>query len=143
MRRPGLLLAATLLATGCTSFESDWKNAPTAVEDGVSGRWIGSWQNTNNTHGGALRAVVKPKGKDTYSARFHAEWGSHSGSFRTPLVGHFESGDFVFQGSRRIVGVKITTQGRVSTNRFEATYDSAFDRGSFSLGRQGEGNAER
>ncbi len=135
MVRPASLLVAALLVSGCSSFEKEWAAAPASAPDGVSGRWIGRWQNTNNTHGGALRAVVKPDGKEGYDARFHAEWGSHSGSFRTPLPGAFKDGEYRFRGSRRILGVKITTAGNIGTNGFDATYDSAFDRGIFRLQR--------
>jgi hypothetical protein len=135
MLRPASLLVAALLISGCSSFEKEWAAAPASAPDGVSGRWIGNWQNTNNTHGGALRAVVKPDGKEAYTARFHAEWGSHSGSFRTPLPGVFKDGEYGFRGSRRILGVKITTAGSIGTNGFDATYDSAFDSGIFQLQR--------
>ena len=135
MVRSASLLVAALVLSGCNSFEKEWAAAPATAADGVAGRWTGRWQNTNNTHGGALRAVVKPDGKEAYTARFHAEWGNHSGSFRTPLPGAFKDGQYHFSGSRRILGVKITTAGRIGTNGFEATYDSAFDRGTFQLGR--------
>ena len=135
MLRPALLALAAALATGCTSFESDWKGASDGTPGSITGRWTGSWQNTNNTHGGPLKAVLKPDGPDGYTARVHAEWGSHSGSFRTPIHGRFEDGTYVFTGSRRIVGMKIATAGRISPTNFVATYDSAFDRGTFTLKR--------
>jgi pimeloyl-ACP methyl ester carboxylesterase len=49
--------------------------------------------------------------------------------------GRFEDGTYVFTGSRRIVGMKIATAGRISPTNFVATYDSAFDRGTFTLKR--------
>ena len=101
-----LVGVTAVLVTGCTSFEKDWRQArqqPTPDAD-IGGAWTGTWQNTNNAHGGALRAVVTPSGADSYAARFHATWGSHRGSFRTELKGVREGDDFVFEGRKRILG---------------------------------------
>lgn len=136
MKRMGFLAALALFLTGCRSFEKDWEHASATSADPAAGRWIGTWQNTNNTHSGPLRAVVVPV-PGGYRARFEAGWGRHSGSFRTRLRGT-PAGDAVeFEGRRRILGVKITTRGRADGKSFEATYDSRFDRGSFEMRRPG------
>jgi hypothetical protein len=133
------LLALFVALSGCSSFETQWRQAATTTSvfpgSPIAGRWTGTWQNTNNTHSGALRALVRPAGPNTFKARFHATWGKHSGSFRTTLRGRFEGDEFVFTGTKRILFVKLTTAGRISTNRFDATYDSRFDRGTFTLKR--------
>lgn len=120
---------------GCTSFESRWKSAPAVSADGVSGQWIGTWQNTNNAHGGPLQAVLIEKGSNTFSAYFHAGWGKHSGTFRTPIQGNREGETYRFKGSKRVFGVKIDTAGTIRSNEFRATYESRFDHGTFTLKR--------
>ena len=44
---------------------------------------------------------------------------------------------FRFSGSKRVLGVKITTAGTIEPDRFNATYDSRFDSGTFTLKRPG------
>lgn len=132
-----LAAAILLLAAGCASFERPWQRAlqqPPPATD-ITGAWIGTWQNTNNSHGGALRALVTRVDESTYRARFHATWGGHSGSFRTVLRGHGESGEFVFTGSKRILGFRITNTGRANATNFVSTYESRFDTGTFTLRR--------
>lgn len=136
MKRFGLLVAITVLLAGCSSFDADWKAASAAKSGGISGRWVGTWQNTNNTHGGVLKALITPDGTNEFAARFYAEWGSHSGSFKTTLRGHFENDTFVFESSKRIMGFKITTAGHATYEDFFATYSSRFDNGTFTLKRQ-------
>ena len=130
-------LALTILSTmcGCTSFETRWKNAHSNSTDGVAGRWVGTWQNTNNAHGGPLKAVLVPTGSNAFSAYFHAGWGKHSGTFRTPIQGNRAGDAFRFKGSKRVFGVKIDTAGTIGSGEFNATYDSRFDSGTFTLKR--------
>ena len=103
--------------------------------DGVSGRWVGTWQNTNNAHGGPLQAVLISQGTHTFAAYFHAGWGKHSGTFKTPIQGEHEGESFRFQGSKRILGLKINTAGTIRSDEFNATYESRFDSGTFTLKR--------
>lgn len=134
-----VMATCVLLLGGCRSFEKDWSAARTgsvAVDArGLSGAWSGTWQNTNNTHGGPLRAVLWRVDDDEYRARFHAGWGRRSGSFSTRLKGGWTNGGFVFSGTQRVWGVPIRTAGRVDAARLESGYDSPFDRGTFTLGR--------
>ena len=135
-----VLAAGALAATGCRSFEKDWTAARTgdgrpADPRGVAGPWAGTWQNTNNTHGGPLRAVLWRVDDNAYQARFHAGWGKRSGSFSTRLKGTWTNDVFVFSGTKRVFGVPIRTAGRVDPRRLESGYDSPFDRGTFTLGR--------
>lgn len=136
---PVLLVALALLVPGCRSFEKDWREAragAAAVDPrGLAGAWSGAWQNTNNTHGGPLRAVLWRVDDGDYRARFHASWGRRSGSFQTRLKGGWTNGAFVFSGTRRVFGVPIRTAGRADATRLESGYDSPLDRGTFTLGR--------
>lgn len=130
-----------LLATGCTSFEKKWqatRQQPPPAGD-ITGAWTGTWQNTNNAHGGALRALVTQMNATNYTVRFHAVWGSHSGSFNTKLVGQPEGDEFVFVGRKRILGFLITTRGHANATNFFSTYESRFDTGTFTLKRPATG----
>ena len=131
----GTVLALALTLCGCSSFESRWNAAPSTSADGVSGRWIGTWQNTNNAHGGPLQAVLIAKGSNDFSAYFHAGWGKRSGTFQTPIQGSREGDTFRFTGSKRVFGVKIKTSGVIQPDEFNAFYDSRFDSGTFTLKR--------
>lgn len=134
-------LAALLLVpalAGCRSFESDWNAAaertgPFAAPG--AGRWTGTWGNTNNGHGGPLRAVLRTDDGTHYTARFHAGWGSHSGSFTTPLHGSWADGRCRFTGSKRVFGLRIDTEGVLTDTGFDAAYRSALDQGRFTLRR--------
>ena len=132
------VLAALPWIAGCRSFEKDWQQAASGSESAPArgtGRWIGTWGNTNNGHGGPLRAVhVSPDGTN-YNARFHAVWGSHSGSFRTTLHGAWQGDECRFTGSRRVLGFRIETDGTLTDQTLEAVYTSAFDNGRFTLRR--------
>ncbi|KAB2664907.1 MAG: hypothetical protein DVB31_09620 [Verrucomicrobia bacterium] len=133
-----LCLLALPWIAGCRSFESDWNGAAIASESAPipgTGRWIGTWGNTNNTHGGPLRAVVKSPDGTNYTARFHAVWGNHSGSFRTPLPGRWQGDAYRFAGSKRVFGFRIDTAGTLTERSLEATYSSSLDQGRFSLRR--------
>ena len=136
----GVMASLAMAAAGCRSFEKDWdlarQGSATTDPLRVAGAWTGTWQNTNNTHGGPLRAVLWRVDDHEYRARFHAGWGRRSGSFRTRLKGSWTNGVFVFSGTRRVLGVPIRTSGQVDGTRLESGYDSPFDRGTFTLGRQ-------
>ncbi len=84
---------------------------------------------------GALRALVTQVNPTNYAVRFHAVWGSHSGSFNTKLIGQREGDEFVFVGRKRILGFLITTRGHANATNFFSTYESRFDTGTFTLKR--------
>ncbi len=139
----GLLALIGLVGfgTGCASFEKHWDNAqayPGHSKD-LTGRWTGTWQNTNNDHGGNLRAVLVPitsvSDEVRYEARFHATWGRRKGGFKSVLIGEWQEELFVFESRRRILGVLITTAGSATSERFLSDYHSRFDTGTFVLER--------
>ena len=70
----GLLLLC--LAPGCSSFHREWRAAGrNPVQPGaLTGRWEGTWQNTNNTHRDRLRAIITQTQPGTYRAFFHARY---------------------------------------------------------------------
>lgn len=129
------LLALLTLVTGCRSFERDWREAAAQSSVGVNGRWIGTWQNTNNTHSGSLRAVLRETAPGEVKARFHATWGGLAGSFRTDLQGRWEGEAWHFTGRKRIAGFLITTEGTATAREMNVRYRSAPDTGTFTLHR--------
>ena len=133
------IAAFLLLLTGCRSFEKDWARAGAPPERPAlgTGRWVGTWQNTNNTHSGALRAVVTALDGTNHTARFQAQWGKHTGGFRARLPGVWQDGRLVFSGSERILGFRIDTAGTLTDETLDATYTSRFDVGTFTLRRPG------
>jgi hypothetical protein len=130
-----LALAAGCTSFGKTAFQAEWKRHRSGPNTGITGCWAGSWQNTNNSHGGKLWAVIIQNSGTEYAARFEATWGEKSGSFKTKLKGRQEGDDFVFEGRKRIMGFLITTRGRANGTNFFSTYESRFDTGTFTLGR--------
>ncbi len=74
-----VLTSAVLLTAGCSSFSKEWRAAAHPAADpagaGISGRWIGTWQNTNNTHSDRMRAVVTPVSATEYRVHVHAKYG--------------------------------------------------------------------
>lgn len=141
------LAAALFTSSGCRSFEKDWAAAakiPVAPNDPLTGRWIGTWQNTNNAHGGALRAIVPPASGSSASkrtVRYHAVWGTHNGSFTSPLLVETQGDGVHFTGSKWILGFQIKTEGEARNGQFNATYHSAFDNGTFTLRRVPAGDS--
>ncbi len=125
------------LLPGCRSFDEDWRRAgePAAGAPIGTGRWTGTWQNTNNTHSGVLRAVVQAPDGTNYTARYYAEWGTHHGTFRSPLPGVWHDGRLAFSASKRVVGFRIDTAGTLTDTALDATYTSRFDVGTFTLRR--------
>lgn len=131
------LVALALCLAGCTSFESEWDRAvrlPAPASDPM-GPWVGTWQNTNNTHGGALRAILVRESATDYRATFHATWGKRSGGFTTRLKGARDGNTLRFTGGKRLLFLKIRNRGEVSPTGFHSTYESRLDNGTFTLRR--------
>jgi hypothetical protein len=136
----GVGLAFPLLA-GCSSFTRDWKaaaSAPMPTTD-ISGRWEGTWQNTNNTHRDKMRAILTRISDGEYRARFHAKYAKILGfSYATTFHGTWTSGEFVFHGEEnlgKLAGGLYKYDGRISPTNFFSTYDSKHDVGTFTLKR--------
>jgi hypothetical protein len=134
-----LLVAAS--SAGCKSFDSEWSAtcATPQPSQSIQGAWIGTWQNTNNTHHGQLRAVLSKKSETNYTAHFHATWGSHSGGFTTQLKGQWDNDAYRFEGRKRILGFLIVTRGDASATNLFSVYESRFDNGTFTLRRPLDG----
>jgi hypothetical protein len=135
--KTGRALVALGLLCGCSSFEHEWARAAKQppLDSDPMGAWTGTWQNTNNTHGGALRALLVRASPTNYTATFHATWGKQSGTFSTRFVGSREGNELAFTGSKRLLMVRIRNVGTVNPTNLTSTYESRFDDGTFTLTR--------
>jgi hypothetical protein len=136
-----LALVILLVATGCSSFNREWKTA-TAVPGATNrfdGRWEGTWLSDVNGHNGALRCVLKRVSDTHYQAHFKATyWKIFRGSYEVDLTGGWEKGVWTFQGNEDLgwlFGGVYRYQGRISPTNFFSTYESKHDHGKFELRR--------
>ena len=143
-----LLAVLCLVASvGCSSFEKRWKEAAhTPPRNAFSGRWEGRW--TSDSHrspsgkpmGGALRCIFTPKDASHYEAVFKAEWLVFSSTYATTFTVAPHGKELHFRGTQdlgALYGGVYRYAGTVRADRFEATYDSSYDRGVFWLKRPG------
>lgn len=137
----GALVLLAGLLVGCSSFSRDWKAAdrPAADPLGIEGRWIGTWQNTNNTHADKMRAVMTRTGDGIYNVHFHAKYKKVLGfKYRATFKGTAENGAFIFRGEEDLgvlAGGVYRYAGTVSPTNFYSTYESKYDTGTFTLRR--------
>lgn len=135
------IVAVAILLTGCSSFNREWRAAgrEPVPSEGISGQWIGTWQNTNNTHSDTMRAVLKDSGNGTYQAHFHARYKRiFSFAYTVELAGRRETDRFRFHGESdlgKMAGGVYRYNGWASGTNFFSTYDSKYDVGTFTLHR--------
>jgi hypothetical protein len=136
----GLTLA--MAATGCSTFNSDWKraSATTATAHDIDGRWEGSWLSDRNGHHGGLRCLVSRLDDRSYRARFKATyWKFLRFSYTVNLQATREpSGLFNFQGEANLGwwgGGVYHYDGHATPTNFFSTYRSKYDHGTFRMAR--------
>src|SRR5687768_338166 len=95
------LLLVLLLASGCSSFERQWKKtvqAPTPA-DGLTGAWEGRWLSHANGHNDKLRCLVTSDPQKGTHARFHAKYKKiFSFGYTVPLEARQETNRWIFKG---------------------------------------------
>ncbi len=135
-------VALSLLVAGCSSFSREWKAATPPAQDalGIEGRWIGTWQNTNNTHADRMRAVVREVAPLEYRVYFHAKYKKILGfKYHATFLGSAQNGAFVFHGEQdlgKLAGGLYRYDGSIRPTNFFSTYQSKYDSGTFTLGRE-------
>lgn len=141
-----LALAALVLA-GCASFERDWKGAEqrsaVAKSDAFTGRWDGRWTSAkhrtrNGFAGGRLRCLLSKVDDRRYEARFKANWMIFTSSYRTLFTVERRGRELQLAGEHKLsamFGGVYKYAGRVTPERFTATYDSSYDSGKFEMQR--------
>jgi len=139
LRHAVLALLLTLLSSCGSDFRSAWKKAP--VTAGVAGKWQGTWLSEANGHHGDLRCVVSgPKGEQSYQFFYHATWKSIlSGSYKAMHnVRQQKDGRYLFKGEHKMpdwAGGLYHYTGTIKGDDFNASYESAMDRGTFTMKR--------
>lgn len=131
------LVAAACLSSGC-SFSREWKAASRQAPppNDITGAWVGTWQNSNNSHHDQLKAVITRVSDTEYGARFKAWWlGIFSGTFDATLNGRWEGDEFVFSGTQKVMRWEFTQEGRATATNFTSEYSSSDYRGTFTLRR--------
>lgn len=105
----------------------------------ISGPWIGTWQNTNNTHGDQLRAVIRRTRLDQWQVHFHAHYGRLlTFAYRATLNGDESNGVVRFTGEENLgwlAGGTFRYVGEASSTNFFSTYENNYDSGTFTLHR--------
>ncbi len=136
-----------LFQTSCAgpSFRKAWKaaaKAPASADDGVAGRWQGTWLSDANGHHGKLRCVVTaPESPDgPHRFFYHATWMRVlSGAYRADhQVKPDGRSGWTFTGEHQMprwAGGLYQYEGTVQGDSFEAAYRCALDRGNYRLTR--------
>ena len=129
------------LLTGCSSFHREWRAAANFAvpADDISGRWEGTWQNSNNTHQDKMCAILTRTGEGEYAGWFHAKYQKIlSFGYRTAFTGIWEGTEFVFRGEEnlgKLAGGVYKYAGRISPTNFFSTYESRYNSGTYTLKR--------
>lgn len=137
-----LVAGLAIFLPACTSgFERRWK-APTpalGTRDPFSGRWEGTWRSEKHRGaGGRLRCVFTRLDARRYDAHFKANWMLFASSYRTIFETDQRGGKLLLGGRHdlgALFGGVYTYRGEATPTRFEAGYDSSYDRGTFSMTR--------
>lgn len=144
-RRAWVCVSLLLLAaTGCSSFDNEWKaaSAVPAAEGDISGRWEGNWRSGQSGNGGGLRCVVSRIDRKTFRAHFDATYASalHFDYVVNLTGATADDGYTYFEGEANLgvfAGGKYQYNGRADDDEFYSTYRSESDRGQFTLARPG------
>ncbi len=141
------LVLSMLVLAGCASFERDWKAAEQrsdfAQSDAFTGRWDGRWTSAKHRTragyaGGRLRCLLTKVDDRRYEARFKADWMIFASTYRTMLTVERRGRELQLAGEHKLsamFGGVYKYAGRVTPERFTATYDSRYDSGKFEMQR--------
>lgn len=134
------LFLTTLLPSCGSEFRSAWKKAP--VTSGATGKWEGTWLSAANGHHGTLRCVVAaPQSPQNDQEFFYrATWKTIlSGSYKAVhTVKKQKDGTYTFKGEHKMpdwAGGLYHYQGTIKGDNFSACYESAMDRGTYTMKR--------
>ena len=136
-----MFLAALLFASGCTSFNHDWKKAAaeTPAQGSMEGRWQGVWVSDVTHHTDQLRCVVMRQDDGTYRARFHAKYHKVlSFGYTVPLKVELATNGFHFSGVANLgwyAGGMYHYDGTANATNFFSTYACKYDHGTFKMDR--------
>lgn len=155
-----LCIAGTGLLAACSHYGSRWEAARGAKGDVFEGAYAGRWQSARHAGaGGRLRCILKKTGPRKYAAEFRATWhgvfaSEHLAKLTVTERSRGREDVAVFRGGAEInmwigSGRYQCEGGRTGPvwnsgvralkvpGRLRATYDAAYDSGSFDLERVG------
>jgi hypothetical protein len=131
-----------LLLAGCsTAFKREWKQAKavTAPQQGILGRWEGTWHSEANGHHGDLRCVVTKLWEDEYRFAYHATfWKVFSANYAITQKVRRVGDGFTMTGDAdlgKLYGGVFTYEGRATSINFFSAYRTASDHGVFEMVR--------
>jgi len=129
------------ITAGCSTFNHEWEKAASAPNQGVQGRWIGTWKSDVTGHTEDLRCILKQTGEGKYSARFYAHYKygiRFAVGYRVHLEGQESNGTLKFHGDENLhwyAGGVYHYDGTVDSTNFSSTYACKYDHGSFQMTR--------
>ena len=133
--------AAVLLLglSGCSSFDRDYRQATTSgAAGGIEGAWQGRGESQAGHGGGGLRAILTRTAPDVCHARFRAQfWGIFEVDEEVDL--HTSGTSPVRAGGEAdlgwLKGGVYRYDATIAPAKFDATYQSKDDHGTFTLAR--------
>jgi len=133
-----LCAGLTLSLTACSSFERDWRQAGTSgSKAAVPERWEGRWTSAKHRGaGGRLRCVLQEADARQYRAQFRANWLLFTAGYTVPLNAERRGDELRLNGAQHIGGIGggvYRYEGRVTRERFHASYHSSYDHGTFEM----------
>jgi hypothetical protein len=143
MRSSQWVAAVVLLLglSGCSSFDRDYRQAMSVgggAGGGIEGAWTGRWESQAGHGGGGLRAILTRTAPDVCHARFRAQfWGIFEADEEVDL---HTSGTSPVRASGEadlgwFKGGVYRYEATITPAKFDATYESKDDHGTFSLAR--------
>lgn len=139
MKPASVAIFLVILCSGCSSFNREWRQAPTTATDPVEGRWKGRWVSSSNGHNGALRCLISKLDDETYQCRYRAnyQWILRF-DYAMPLTVREQDGVYHFTGQAdlgTLAGGIYTYEGSIAGKDFRANYNSRYDCGVFEMSR--------
>ncbi|HEX5177328.1 MAG TPA: hypothetical protein VFV83_09880 [Chthoniobacteraceae bacterium] len=133
-----LALFVFVLFGGCSSFEKEWRGADrTRLHGGIPRKWEGRWTSTkHHGMGGRLRCVLTQVDATHHRAWFRASWLTFASDYMVTLQTRPAPGGLRLRGEHVLHGFGgglYRYAGLIAGDRFDATYESKYDRGQFSL----------
>ncbi len=135
------LLILIAISSGCSStrFKREWKKPIATAQQGMEGRWEGTWLSGKNGHTGKLRCIVEKEENGGHNFHFYATyWKFFSGAYETSFQVQGEESPFSFEGTHqlpKLFGGVYSYTGTATDTDFTATYECRIDHGTFNMTR--------
>jgi len=137
--------ACLLVASGCSSFETSWRQAAaeSAPTNSLVGRWEGSWRSEATGHHDSLRCLITPVAETNslYLARFHARYKMLfplTFSYSVVLTVMPDGDNQRCEGEANLgwwAGGNYRYTGTNTATQFSCIYTCKYDHGTFQMNR--------